>query len=229
MAYVIGVSHKKNDPRRVESLKRVPYDFVEDTPGHHSVWAPRMWRAALAAGTEHCVFLQDDVICHTRNFQPYCIDHIVCLHTPHPRFGGAFAAGCLWARSVDGLVGNGYILPRAILEEFLVFRASVFLPEVLKDLNEDAQISLFAMATDRRIWHPLPSPIDHDTSIPSTWGADHHANRRPCAPWEGVRGRTNGQIADVGRIYPAEHWRLLTHFRPEASGMVERAYVLSKL
>lgn len=236
MGYVIGISHKASDPRRVESLARLRNsvdwqfpDFVEDTPGHHSVWAPRMWQRALNTSIEHCVFLQDDVILHHINFRPYCLDEIVCLHTPHTKFIDAWHLGYDWATSVDGLVGNGYIFPRHVLEEFLTFRSEVMYPEVLEELNEDAQINLFAMATDRRISHPLPSPIDHDTSIPSTWGADNHPNRKPCAPWNAVRAvgvRMNGAY-DVGRIYPREHWRLLTHLR--SGRHVERAYRLAKL
>lgn len=230
MGYVIGVSHCKADPRRVDSLKRLGIrpDFIEDTPGHHSVWAPKMWRTTGAiahnAGASHCVFLQDDVTVHG-DFP--LREDVVCLHTPHPRFKAAFDAGYSWASSVDGMVGNGYIIPLGILVEFLRFREEEFLPEVLIELNEDAQIGLFCMATNRRIYHPLPSPIDHDTSIPSTWGADGHLHRRPCVPWNAKRGtkRVEG-VADIGRIYPKENWRLVTHLK---TPMVRRAYELGRL
>jgi hypothetical protein len=40
------------------------------------------------------------------------------------------------------------------------------------------------MATDRVVWHPTPTIIDHDVDLKSTYGNDRHLYRRPQVTWE---------------------------------------------
>jgi hypothetical protein len=50
-------------------------------------------------------------------------------------------------------------------------------------LSEDTMLGLWCAVTRRKVYHPIPTPIDHDTSIPSTYGNDEHHYRKPLVTW----------------------------------------------
>jgi hypothetical protein len=83
------------------------------------------------------------------------------------------------------------------------------------------------MATDHRIYHPLPSPIDCP-DLKSTWGADEHPYRKPvvCYKDTSFPQEWSDAVEDIGLIYEQEFWRLRGHLTKKA---VERYDVVRKM
>lgn len=134
-------------------------------------------------------------------------DQIIALETVHDAAPLLALDGHRWCSTSDGLVGIGYVLPLPVLREFNAWRQrptgggrliaptwryAVKMPKLGEAgeptpyehtlLTEDTLINLFALSTGRRIFHPIPTIIDHDTTLPSSYadyGNDTHGHRRP--------------------------------------------------
>ena len=147
-------------------------------------WSPKLWGWALETGADYLLQLQDDaIVCHTFWTDLHAMldehpDQIIGLETAHPLARFLYEQDYRWCTTADGLIGVGYVLPRAVLDEFMKWRAS--LPEgATKRITEDTLIGLFAYVTGRKIYHPIPTIIDHDVTVRSVYNNDAHPNRRP--------------------------------------------------
>jgi hypothetical protein len=79
--------------------------------------------------------------------------------------------------------------------DFLLWRQELRQGAV-ESVTEDTLLGCFCLSTGHRIWHPIPTIIDHDTSIESTYGNEAHEHRRPSVTWK------DSVLADAG-----EFWR----------------------
>lgn len=149
---------------------------------------------------------------------------IICFHTGLPAARTLFAAGEVAYTTVDGLVGQGYAMRRDVALDFQSFRANELVADAFDctalntfTRSEDNLIGLFAMTRGIRIWHPIPTIIDHDLSIASTnEGYDSHLYRSSQVTWEDAR-RTDHPIewnsperwaappVHLGMFYDAQH------------------------
>ena len=83
---------------------------------------------------------------------------------------------------------------------------------------------MFAMSTGRRIWHPIPAIAEHDTTVESTYGNDHHPFRDVCVTWRDgdicgwmpeelgkrrVLDNSSKSLIDSGRCYSSTHAKCL--------------------
>jgi hypothetical protein len=207
MTIALAIPHTAWIPERVESLERLREqlgihadelgfelderdmryrEFTERAP--NKVWSGQLWTWGLETGAGYVLQLQDDAeVAPDFWVQLHKIlaavpDQIIGLEAAHPRGKQLAHGGCTWYTTTDMLIGVGYVLPRAILAEFLEWRASS-----LHDgwvIDEDMLIAVFAMCAGRRIWHPVPTIIDHDVTIASTYGHDAHVCRRPSVTWK---------------------------------------------
>lgn len=89
-------------------------------------------------------------------------------------------------------------MPHGLLVEFLEWREArlerVKTGDNGKPINEDTLLGLWHLITNRRVFHPLPTPIDHDVELASTYpGNDQHANRRPLVRWDSFPGKNPGE------------------------------------
>jgi hypothetical protein len=111
------------------------------------------------------------------------------------------------------MVGVGWIMPRDVVRELLEHRASLSTDSVRRT-NEDDLIAAFCMATDRQILHPIPTIIDHDTEIESTYGNGNHAFRRPTVTWR-----------DYGaELIREEFWRVPNEIPPVTNPHMQRCW-----
>jgi hypothetical protein len=228
------VTHCPWRPERVESMARLrtqlgtqrgrgPYrEETERAP--NAVWSELQWRWAAGTEARWCAFLQDDAML-APNWWPALEamlaavpDRILGLESVHPATMTLARAGKRWCSTADGLIGVGYVLPRETLREFLTWRAGL-LKGAVEAITEDTLLDVFALSTGRRIWHPIPTIIDHDTSLDSTYGNDAHGFRRPLVKWSDgdVCGWTSGDlerpefwapdgVTHLGRFYAGTHW-----------------------
>jgi hypothetical protein len=176
--------------------------FSEREP--HWKWSLRMWRWGLESGADWLVQLQDDTVLPgnlTAVIEAMLTsmpanDGVIGLMGVHPvgreiaRLGGRYYRTRAW------LLGNGYMLSRKFLERFIPW---VEANEARARVTcEDSFINAFCCENGLDVWHPLPSLVDHDTSIPSTWmldghSADNHAHRRAIVSWKDYSPR---ELAD---------------------------------
>lgn len=239
VSFAFSVAHAGHVPERKPGLDRLLAALpsgahVESAPGKPHEWSERQWKGAIAQGRTHCALLNDDVIpCDgfldvldaAVRAQPKAI---LNLYNLHPLAAEADARGFRWLTSPDGLIGNAYVLPTSTLEEFLVWRSLVLKPGAVEELSEDQLVNMFAMTTERLIWHTVPSLVDHDPQIASLFPKNMQ-HRASVGPRPGMPRDWRSDALHTGRFFLGNHWALLTHTRPEAwreLGLVERAYKL---
>lgn len=181
--------------------------FDEKAPNY--VWSAHMWEWAAAQDVDYCLFLQDDAIVPD-NFRPLLESMlsgmweeppaIIGLEVAHPAAHALHEEGYRWFTTADALIGVGYIVSRHFLKRFLDWRMGLE-PDVIRKVSEDTLLGLFCALDGTRILHPLPTIVDHDTSIPSTYGNDKHTNRRPLVTWNNALARANPDFwAPVPRV-----------------------------
>ena len=137
------------------------------------VWwnAKRCWESGLATKNTHHLVLQDDVIV-CKDFVTGVLDviyafpnEIISLFSiPRKKFDGS----CRWGIS-EGVWGLGVVMPRNVLEKFLIWEKENIKPEFKHD---DSRISLFCVKNKRTVKVPFPNLIDHQdvkSIVGNTW------------------------------------------------------------
>lgn len=192
----IAIPHAAHKPGRKESLSKLLEHLpdgqcrmlVLSDPLPHWEWSKRLWRWGLESGADYLVQLQDDVIV-PENFiaavkalltsNP---NDVTALMGIHPLAREVARMGGKMHRTRAWLLGNAYALSHRFLAQFVPWveahesEARVF--------SEDAFINRYCVDTARDVWHCVPSLADHDTSVPSTWGADSNGHRRATVSWK---------------------------------------------
>ena len=195
----------------------------EDQRAPWWLWSENQWRwGAEQESASHVVFLQEDAIASPvfwpalRAMVAARPKDIISLHCLHPAAMTLAREGVRWASTADGLVGLGYVFPRAALASFLAWRTKSLRPGGAQELAEDSHINVWAVSTDRRILHPIPTLIDHETRIAST--NPGQTAGRPSVIWSdgSICGWTDedltrpdfwtGRCQHLGRQYAKTHW-----------------------
>lgn len=181
-------------------------EFRDRAP--NKVWSEQLWQWGYETGADYLLQLQDDVQASPR-FWPQLRamleavpDQVIGLEAAHPRGRQMAKAGVRWYTTADMLIGVGYVLPRAHLRQLLWWRAHQLIAGW--SLDEDMLIALYCMTGGYRIWHPIPTIIDHDTSLASNYGHENHVCRRPSVTWKDVPAVTDWTpraVPHLGRFY----------------------------
>lgn len=160
------------------------------------VWSQKMWRWAVERGVRqgvtHLVQIQDDVQVAPNFWDALTAmvsavpNQIIGLEQAHPMGPEIFRKGEHWCRTRAWLIGPAYVFPVHLLAEFLQWCDAN--PERVASENEDTLVNRWAAEHAQiDIWHPVPTIIDHDTSVPSTYpGNESHSHRRPTVTWQCV-------------------------------------------
>jgi len=181
------------------------------------VWSQKLFRWALDTGASHLLQLQDDAIV-APNFWPALHamieaqpDRIIGLEATHPLIPVQHKAGRRWYRDY-WLIGVGYVFPRALLVEYVAWCEAN--PERVAKTNEDSLISEWAYEKKVPIWHPIPTVLDHDLGVPSTYGNDAHHEysmyRRPLVTWR--------DVPSLEALEDADYWRCTEESAPLLPG-----------
>lgn len=221
----LAISHTPWIPERVANLERITGElgkaeiFGERCPNW--VWSHEMWSWALKQESEHCLFLQDDLEV-APNFWGRLWkliadvpNEVISLYNGHPGCKQLAREGYRWCTTTDGLVGMGYVFPRKLLSEFLQWNDDDLLLKAVEKITEDTLIDLWAMSSGHKIYHPIPTLIDHYTEMPSTYGNDTHRYRRPAVTWkdEDMLGPHKDGAPHLGRFYRGVHWYMKTYLK----------------
>ena len=162
-------------------------EFTDRAP--NTVWSEALWTWLLETGAEWCLQLQDDVMvapCFWPALRAMIAAlpqeaEVIGLTSVHPGSVEIARQGHRWFTTRGNLVGWAYMLTHDALSEFRIARD--LLPPAFRQMNEDMQIAEWAARSGRLVWHPVPTIVDHDTSIPSSYANDHHGHRRPQVTW----------------------------------------------
>jgi hypothetical protein len=203
---VLAIAHTPWLAERVTSMARLreqlssghayltdQREFTDRAP--NAVWSEMMWRWAAESSAEWCLFLQDDAEV-APNFwaalhailEALPVDaDVVGLQATHPACPALATEGVRLVTTTDALIGVAYVVRRAALREFLRWRATGLHPGWNEPgprfLSEDTMLGLWCAITGRKVFHPIPTIVDHDTTIQSTYGNDAHVHRRPLVTW----------------------------------------------
>ena len=169
-------------------------------------WARRMWAWAVSTPADFFVTLNDDSRV-APNFWPVLRamiqvlprESILGLAAQHPEGPELYAAGFDWYRTHAWAVGWGYGMWVSDLAEFCQWELAQ--PDSRwEGKGEDSVINEWVVETDRECWHPLPSIVDHDTNLRTTYNSnDQHEFREGSMSCVGME-------ADITLESP-DHWR----------------------
>lgn len=212
--YYLAIPHKRGT--REQSFARLksqlesgmPHDRLDvrvfDEPAPNHVWSGEMWAAGALSPQSHFLQLQDDVVVCDDFWRALDIlvqarpNEVICLQATAPELRMCAAEGHAWATNTAGVIGVAYVVPTPALREFVEWRAALPATTV-EAITEDTLLGLWCAVTGRRIWLPIPTIIDHDVTIESTYGNDNHPHRRPEVRWDNYiwRGTTPHHHYDV--------------------------------
>ncbi len=194
MSIAFSIAHAAHRPERKAGFQRLLGQLdgesvvISDEPGPPREWSERQWLAGLSAKERYVCCLNDDIVLcpdfigtlwKVIEAQP---GHIIDLRQSDDMAALADGEGKRWITSVDGLVGQAYVIPSDALRAFLDWRASALVPGAVDALSEDQLINLWAMEQGALIWHCVPALVSHDNSVPSCYGNERDAERHPRVP-----------------------------------------------
>lgn len=215
----LAIPHCPWDEARVKSLARLLEGVQPERaaafkvcsgpgPEPNQIWSQRLWQWGIEQmDADHLLVLEDDVIP-----SPHFWDilgailkthphEIIGLEAIHPSGLELANAGFRSYTTIDCLCGVGYVMPIEELKCFLEWRHTALRPGACLPggIDSDTMIGVWTAVTGRKIWHPLPTPIDHDVEMTSIMGNQNHQNRRPVVRWNMV---TSG----ADKLLTPEYW-----------------------
>ena len=193
----LAIPHTPWIKERFESMMRVREElctgearfYREFTErASNKVWPRAMWGWMLETGAKWCLTVQDDTIpapCFWAALRAM-LEHmgprrVLGLSAVHPLGPSVAREGHRWYRTRSWLVGWAYAIHRDDLAEFVEYFDAH--PEMVAANNEDELLNKWIQLTGRDVWHPVPTIIDHDTSIKSSYANDEHTHRRATVTW----------------------------------------------
>ena len=233
--FSVSLSHTPWIPERIPHAKALQADIkrpvvlcTEKAPNH--VWSAHMWEDAAETKQPYHLFIQDDVLI-APDFEQ-CLEAMLTgmppkllgLETAHPAARTLMRRGEAWCSTTDGLIGVAYVIEHNTLVDFLEWRQHALAPKAVEKITEDTLINLYGVSKGIHILHPVPTIIDHDVEVKSTYGNDHHKYRRPSVTWQDMqwigmqeewlkdpdywRLQPGEEVTHLGRFYKSPHHEL---------------------
>jgi hypothetical protein len=167
-----------------EGYPRELLSVVQDA-GRRGPWptVQAAWEAAPPAATHHLVLADDMQPVEGFRAQVATIlellpEQIITLFTMRRKPTEATrAAGRAWFTSPDGTWGGAVILPRGMIADFLEWERFA-IPRSYR--SADRRMALWAMERGHKVWHSVPSLLEHVGAGESLLG---HANRARVAAY----------------------------------------------
>lgn len=165
-------------------------EFRDRAPNR--VWSEELWTwLAECEGASHCLVLQDDVEVVPGMFWKTLErmlralpDQVIGLAAVLPTFEAFAQEGHHWVSTSEHVIGWAYVVPQRVLRHFLTWRRTALQSGALDAITEDTLFGAFCLDIGCRVYHPLPTIVQHDTSLASEYGNDAHQNRRSVVTWE---------------------------------------------
>lgn len=199
VSVAICIMHAEFDPERRETLQKlldgidathacVKLVHVERDNVRKGAWpvARACWLKGAESGATHVVLMNDDAepcprftqaLVKTLEANPKAI---ISYYVNDTRAEWPLEKGEHWYTTYDGLVGVTCGMPASLAADFIRFCDEALVPAPY--LTDDGRINLYAMATSRLIWHPVPGLVDHQLPDSSMVGNADHDYRRAAIP-----------------------------------------------
>ncbi len=190
----IAIVHAGWDERRKPGLARLLEQlgpgwqlFASKEPEPSTTWARRAWEW-VASRSNPVAILNDDIdVCPdfarvVEAMVEAVPDQILSLHAQADDVARLAEVGHRWARAYQ-LTGPAYVLHPYHARELLDFWNEWPELQYAKNVNEDNVASQWAFCNQRPMWLAIPAVVQHDVSVPSTLGYDHHMYRQSSVPW----------------------------------------------
>lgn len=122
------------------------------------------WYAGLEGGASHHCLIQDDVltcadfVATLERMAEVLPDQVISLYCPRKLAREAYDRGERWALVKDGSWGQGIMMPRNLLLEFLEWEQANIYPECPHD---DSRVAMWLIETNRPAWVCVPSLVQH--------------------------------------------------------------------
>lgn len=213
ISFALAIPHTPWIPARTESLRRLTLALAAGSPAPRTCffadrepnwsWSQKLWSWGLETDATHLLQIQDDVIPAPNFWKALHAmveavpDRVIGLQGAHPKFRTMARDGHNWALSCAWLVGVAYVIPKPILAELVAYRKAE--DETARVTCEDDFIAKFCVSTARPVLHPIPTIIDHDIEIESTYGNGDHMYRRATCTWREF-GEKEIESTDFWRI-----------------------------
>jgi len=208
----LGVRRNPEDDGFMSESPYGPDSYTEITErSSNKIWPRKMQQWALDTKADWFLTLQDDTL-HPpyfwkalRAMLPHIPpNQVLGLSSVHPMAPEIARQGHRWYRTQSWLVGWAYAMRREDLQEFVSWTDAR--PKLVEACNEDDLLNRWIHASNRYTWHPVPTIVDHDTSIDSQYNNDHHAHRRASCTW---RDFGEGSLTDTDFWLPSGEPRQL--------------------
>lgn len=212
----LAIPHTPWVPERCKSLSRLwltldgeaDFERVFQDRESNRVWSQKLWRWGLETGAAWLVQIQDDALV-APNFWPALRamtkaqpGRLIGLEANHPLASEQFRVGRHWYRTRAWLVGVGYAFPRELLARFVAW--CDVNPKRVETTNEDSLVSEWAFEHGVDVWHPVPTILDHDLGVPSSYANDTHHEfsmyRKSVVTWK--------DVPRIEALEDVDYWRL---------------------
>lgn len=191
-------------------------------------WALYQWEWAASQPTTHHLFMTDDL-----NLAPgftTILEAMISAHpedaigllSNHPKGPALAAQGCSGYYTNSWLVGPAYVLPKEMLVRFLAWFKTLpdgpyTTPGTKAYRNDDSSFNEWSThgGGPGRVWHPLPTIVEHRGDIVSTVGhGDRYSRERiswrqiqhPVEGEAGIRWRQIARTEDLHDMRSPEFW-----------------------
>lgn len=203
----------RNDRDECDRAEVAVFPSVGPTPNW--VWSAKVFDWFESRDSEWSMLIQDDVLpvpgywdvaeaaissASAAGAEAFCFFNVI---PPAPSFA---QQGCNWLTTSDWMVGPNWVVKTSFMRnEFAEFRkkrlrAGWNTPgpngRLASGLNEDTMLGLALASYGKKIWHPIPSLTDHDTSVASTYGNSGFAFNRASYAWD-AWARAPRAVADL--------------------------------
>ena len=185
--------------------------FIHDNRSPRETWSETIWTWGSKSGATHFLQIQDDVRAAPGGLfwrSMYAMiearqNGIINLQSVHEASPGLAAERVTSYTCSEGMPGPCYEMDVPLLTEFLEWRRTKLRDGTLQRVTEDTLLALFCLDTQRRIWSPVPTVVDHPGEVGSTYGNDvglrqdlYATRQRPRVRWdnwEQILGAATGQ------------------------------------
>lgn len=177
--------------------------FKDKEPNH--AWAYRVWSWFAESDADWGVQLQDDTLTpEAQHFWPIlraqlaaAPGDVVGLATVHPDAPRMMRDGHRWFRTRAWSIGWGVAYRTRWIREILLPWRSAVLEHAITS-NEDSFVNDCVTAHAGSVYHPIPSLVDHDVSLASTYASVDDGHRRSTTRWTDLREEI---VEDLAHTY----------------------------
>jgi hypothetical protein len=193
--------------------------FIYDNRSLRHEWFEKIANWGLATGADFYCQIQDDIRTAPADLFWHALhamlrvrtESFINLQAVHQATPALAAEGCCGCTTTEGSPGPSYVLRREFLESFMKWRKTSLKDGAVEKITEDTLMGVYCLASQQRIFMPVPTLTDHPQEVKSTFGNDKATRQRPLVRWDNWSDDVEklktpdywkGDVRHLGRFYP---------------------------